>query len=158
MLNKVFVDTGGWLACMNNKDEHYESAKKYFIKLKKDSVPLITSNYVISETLTWLNYNNYHDTAIKAMNLWKEAEQMNMLSIHWVDRNIAEDAWEIFLNFSDQKLSFTDCTSFAICRKIKIKKVFGFDKHFNVLGFLLSPYQVHENNVEYDILQPVMPS
>lgn len=155
MKNKVFVDTGGWLACMNKKDEHHSAAKEYFMKLKKDGIPLNTSNYVMSETLTWLNYNNFHNTAVKVMNLWKEAEQMNMLSIQWVDRNIVEEAWEIFKNFSDHKLSFTDCTSFSICRKDNIKKVFGFDKHFNVLGFLLSPYQVHENNTEYDVLQPI---
>ena len=154
MINTVFVDTGGWLACMNKKDEHHRSAKEYFIELKKENVPLITSNYVICETLTWLNYNNCHDIAVKAMNLWKEAEQLKLLSIYWVDKNITDEPLEIFQEFFDQKLSFTDCASFAICRKAKIKKVFGFDKHFNALGFLLSPYQVHEYRVEYDILQP----
>jgi len=154
MMNKVFVDTGGWLACMNKKDEHHIEAKEYFIQLKKDNVPLFTSDYVISETLTWLNYNNYHDIAIKTMSLWKEAEQLDLLSVYWVDRNISEEASEIFRRFFNQKLSFTDCTSFAICKKLNIKKIFGFDKHFNILGFLLSPYQVHENKAEYDILQP----
>ena len=154
MMNKVFVDTGGWLACMIKKDKHHKSAKEYFIELQKDNVPLITSNYVISETLTWLNYNDYHNTADEAMNLWKGAEQLNLLLIYWVDKSITEEAWDVFQRFSDQKLSFTDCTSFAICRKTKINKVFGFDKHFNLLGFLLSPYQVHENSSEYDIPQP----
>ncbi len=154
MTDKVFVDTGGWLAFMIKKDRHHKPAREYFIKLRKNNVPLITSNYVISETLTWLNYNNYHDIASEVMHLWQEAEQTNLLSVDWVDRNIAAEAWEIFQSFSDHRLSFTDCTSFAICRKSNIKKVFGFDRHFNVLGFLLSPYQVHENGVEYDILGP----
>jgi len=154
MMNKVFIDTGGWLAFMNKKDRYNQLAEEYFIKLRKENIPLITSNYVISETLTWLNYNNYHDIAVKAMKLWKEAEIVNHLSIYWVDKNITEEAWLIFEKFSDHKLSFTDCTSFAICRKTKIKKVFSFDTHFNVLGFLLSPHQVHEAKAKYEVLLP----
>jgi predicted nucleic acid-binding protein len=56
MMNKVFIDTGGWLAFMNKKDRYNKLAEEYFIKLRKENIPLITSNYIISETLTWLNY------------------------------------------------------------------------------------------------------
>lgn len=152
--NKIFVDTGGWIACMSENDKHHRSAVKYMLELRKQQVPLITSNYIIDETLTWLSYNNLHDKALKVRNLWKDAEKNESLRIHWIDSNITEEAWEIFYRFSEHKLSFTDCTSFAICKNDNIKKIFGFDKHFNVLGFLLSPYQIHESKIEYDVLKP----
>lgn len=154
MTNKVFVDTGGWLGCINKKDDHHHYSIEYFMKLKKNNVPMVTSNYIMSETLTWLNYNQQHDTAVKVMNIWKEAEHLNDLSVYWVDKAIVEDAWNIFQKFSDQRLSFTDCTSFTICRKLEIDKVFSFDNHFNTLGFLLSPYQVQEKGATYDVLRP----
>jgi uncharacterized protein len=156
MMNRVFVDTGGWIACIIKKDKYHSFAKEYFIELGKNNVSLVTSNYVICETLTWLNYNKYHDSAVKQMKIWKEAEQLGHLSVYWVDRDITKEADEIFKRYFDQKLSFADCASFAICRKLSITKIFGFDKHFNTLGFLLSPYQIHENKARYSILQPDM--
>lgn len=41
-----------------------------------------------------------------------------------------------------------------VCRTRKIANVFGFDREFNTLGFLLSPFQVHEEKAEYHILKP----
>lgn len=154
MKNKIFIDTGGWLACMNKKDKNHKEALEYLTMIRKNNNQMVISNYIMSETLTWLNYNNYHSIALDMMRLWKEAERNNTLKIHWVDKSISDDAWEIFTQFNDQRLSFTDCTSFVICRRNKIKKVFGFDSDFNALGFLLSPYQIHEKNGCYDILRP----
>lgn len=48
-------------------------------------------------------------------------------------------AWELFLTYDDKKLSFTDCTSFALMKKRGIEKVLSFDEDFNRLGFVLLP-------------------
>lgn len=154
MLNKVFVDSGGWIACIDDKDKHYKYAISYFHELRDKNIPLFTSNYVMSETITWVKYNLGHDKAIKAMQLWEKAEKNNLLTVYWVDKNVVNDAWQIFKKYKDHQLSFADCTSFAICRKHQIGKVFGFDSDFNTLGFLLSPYQVHEKRAQYNVLQP----
>jgi len=47
--------------------------------------------------------------------------------------------WEIFKKYSDQMFSFVDCTSFAICKKIKVDQVFAFDDDFKIMGFLVKP-------------------
>ena len=155
MINrKVFVDTGGWIACLSRGDKNHDSAVSYLMELRKRQIPLFTSNYIIDETLTWFSYNNLHEKAVKVMDLWKEAEKNHSLKVYWVEKDLTEEAWEIFYKFSEHKLSFTDCTSFAICKKNKIETVFSFDKHFNILGFLLSPYQIHEKRMEYSILKP----
>ncbi|MTI59391.1 MAG: PIN domain-containing protein [Firmicutes bacterium] len=155
MLNdKIFIDTGAWIACMNKSDIHHQSSVSYMMELRKKQIPLITSNYVIDETLTWFSYHNLHDIAVKVMGLWQEAEKNNSLKIYWVDKAISKEAWEIFYKFSEHRLSFTDCTSFAICKEIKVQKIFGFDSHFNMLGFLLSPCQIQENQAKYDVLKP----
>ena len=52
-------------------------------------------------------------------------------------RITAEDenrAWEIAKNYKDKTFSFTDCTSFAVCERLKIKEVFAFDEHFKQFG------------------------
>jgi len=44
-------------------------------------------------------------------------------------------ALALFKKYADQKISFTDCISFAIMQRLHIQKVFGFDRHFRFLGF-----------------------
>jgi uncharacterized protein len=153
-MNKVFVDSGAWIACMNSKDINHKEAVKYLKDIINKNILLMTSNYIIDETITWLRYNCDHMTAVKAMGLLQKAERSRTLEIDWTNKDIAEEAWEIFKIYVDQKLSFTDCTSFALCRKHKIDRVFGFDSDFNILGFLLSPFQVQENKGVYNILRP----
>jgi uncharacterized protein len=37
--------------------------------------------------------------------------------------------------YADQGVSFTDCVSFAIMRRHKIRTAFTFDRHFKLAGF-----------------------
>lgn len=153
-MNKVFVDSGGWIACIDKNDKHHKEAVEYFKNLREKGNTLITSNYIKSETLTWLKYNVNHEIALKVMDLWRQAEKINSLETYWISQELAEEADEIFKKYGDQSLSYIDCTSFAICRKLNIQKVFGFDSDFNTLGYLLAPHQVKEKGYSYNILIP----
>ena len=59
------------------------------------------------------------------------------------DHPDAEDEFEalveLFRKFADQRVSFTDCVSFALMRRYGIAKAFGFDRHFVHAGFELWP-------------------
>jgi predicted nucleic acid-binding protein len=44
-------------------------------------------------------------------------------------------AFEIWFSLGRRKLSLVDSTSFVIMRQDKMKKVFGYDKHFTEKGF-----------------------
>jgi uncharacterized protein len=48
-------------------------------------------------------------------------------------------ALEFFERFADQEVSFTDCVSFALLKKWRIKRVFAFDRHFQRAGFKVLP-------------------
>jgi len=41
--------------------------------------------------------------------------------------------------FADQGVSFTDCLSFRLMKRHRIRSVFGFDHHFTAAGFRVWP-------------------
>ncbi len=45
------------------------------------------------------------------------------------------NAWAIFEKYSDQKFSYTDCTSFAVMQELNLTDVFTGDHHFLILGY-----------------------
>jgi len=47
--------------------------------------------------------------------------------------------WRFFQKYADQKVSFTDCISFAMMKRLQIKQVFTFDYHFSLAGFDVFP-------------------
>jgi len=43
------------------------------------------------------------------------------------------------MKYDDQKFSFTDCTSFALCEREGITHAIAVDKHFQTMRFILLP-------------------
>lgn len=138
-MRAVFVDTGGWLALTMQNDQYHVRAAEYFQQLRLQKMPLITSDYVLDETYTRLRYDTGSKVAVTANDLFSEAESLNLLHVEWVDKKIANEAWTLFIKFQDQKISFTDCTSWAICQKLGITEAFTFDWHFQLAGLTVNP-------------------
>ena len=56
-----------------------------------------------------------------------------------IDDDLRGEAWNIFVRYKDHRFSYTDCTSFALLVRMKIDRVFGYDKHFESMHFTLLP-------------------
>ncbi len=65
-MRAVFVDTSGWLALVLRNDQYHQSATAYYQLLRSNKMPLVTSDYVLDETLTRLRYDAGLQTAILA--------------------------------------------------------------------------------------------
>ena len=50
-----------------------------------------------------------------------------------------DTGWDWFERYADKKFSFTDCTSFAVMKRLKVKTALSFDKHFTQAGFDQKP-------------------
>lgn len=63
-----------------------------------------------------------------------------LITLHRVDAEEEERAWEILKNFSDKEFSYTDATSFIVMESLTIDTAFAFDEHFKQYGkFVLVP-------------------
>jgi len=76
---KVFVDSGAWIALALSRDPLHEQAKANWQSLRGDGARLHTSVPVILETFTFLDRNATRDVALT----WKESiEKVNALEVH----------------------------------------------------------------------------
>lgn len=123
---KVFIDTSAFCALTNPKDRYNLRAKKIYEELLAARPIIHTSDYVLDEVYTLLRMRASHDTAVNFMNVM---DKSNTTVLRVAD-DIIEPAKTIFKRYNDKKLSFTDCTSFALINNFGIEAVFAFDEHF----------------------------
>ena len=97
---------------------------------------LITSDYIIDETLTLIRMRISIDAAEK---WWEQINESPRLQIEAITSERAEKARVWFFKWRDKSFSFTDCTSFILMRELKIKYVLTVDKHFIEAGFNILP-------------------
>lgn len=126
----VFIDTGAFLARHLVRDANHERSLVVWKQIS--SRPCFTSNHVIDETLTLLARRaDYSFAAARAQNFYSSSS----LEILFSTREDEIEAIRIFRKLSDQQVSFTDCTSFALMRRYGIGTAFSFDQHFARAGF-----------------------
>jgi len=143
MTQPLFVDTGAWIAYFDRSDNAHTAFKDCLsLAVTGTSWLLHTSDYVIDETVTFLRYHVSHATACVALDRVHDLETAGLLVCHNVDNVLRLRAQEIFRQYDDQKFSFTDCTSFALCRMHQIRHVVTVDSDFRILGFLMIPEDV----------------
>lgn len=128
----VFLDTGAFIARFIQNDQYHQQAIKSWELLQKEDTKCVTSNFVLDETFTLLGRRaGYQFAHGRALNIYASRS----LSIIRPDLNDEMNALNYFKKYADQTISFTDCISFALMDRIKIKRVFTFDKHFSWAGY-----------------------
>ncbi|MCS7190061.1 MAG: PIN domain-containing protein [Fimbriimonadales bacterium] len=140
MSRPLFVDSSAWIALTSADDQAHAQARAYFIQeIQARRRRLLTTNFVLSETLTLLRYRFGLSIAETFWESVQQAQAEDLLEV----RHIGEDLWveavSLFFRYRDQNFSFTDCTSFALMRREGIDTAFAFDHHFWVMGFLVEP-------------------
>jgi predicted nucleic acid-binding protein len=133
----IFVDTGAWIALSDRKDQHHGDAVAIYTQLKRLKERLLTTDYVIDETVTRLRYDLNHSTAVKFLDFIERTEKTGVLTVIRIDEILFQEAKSLFRRYDSAILSFTDCTNFAVCQMYKISEAFAFDRHFEMMGIIL---------------------
>ena len=134
----AFVDTGAWIALMVPRDGHHRQAREFFRDVATVA-RLLTSNYVLAETVTWLAYHGLRHRAVQLREMVTAAAAMRRLEIVWATPEIDAEAWDYYQRLDSRELSFCDCASFAISHSRSVDYVFGFDTDFRIAGLELRP-------------------
>lgn len=133
-METIFIDTSAWYAYFSNIDHKHPIAISQFELI---DIPLLTTDYIINETITLISKRLNPHLAYKVGN---DLLSQRFAQIVQVSLDDANSALEILYKYSDKKFSFTDCVSFVVMEKLKIKTAFAFDEHFKQYGkFVIIP-------------------
>ena len=128
----VYLDTSAFYALLDRSDVYHHQAKSLWPILLEGNVHLFTSNYVVSETISLLQYRLGFDAA----SIWYK-DILGILDIIYVDPNIHRQAYELWLSLGRRKYSLVDCISYIVMLQNKIEKVFCFKRFYSDQGFKL---------------------
>jgi predicted nucleic acid-binding protein len=126
----------GWLACADGTDPAHARARAARDAALAAGRLLVTTDYVIDETLTLLRMR----LGLPAAEAWwSQIEASSRVRWQWVDAARAEKARAVFFRHRDKEYSFTDCTSFVVMRELRLKEALTTDRHFRQVGFQALP-------------------
>ena len=125
----VFIDSGAFIALYLKEDQYHEQAAEIFPVLPH---PIFTSNHVVDEVATFLARKFGYGYAADRIDDLYASKDIDVVS-STRDDEVQAIRW--MRKYADQEVSFTDCISFAMMRRLRIRSVFTFDRHFRDAGF-----------------------
>jgi predicted nucleic acid-binding protein len=131
-LRAVFVDTGAWVALRYGRDQHHARARALMRRLRTDGLGLVTTEWVMAESVTLLKARGAVDDALAL----GEAIQGGRLG--YVVESTAErrrHAWDLFVRYRERRVGWVDCASFAVMEELGLDRFLGFDDDFVRAGF-----------------------
>lgn len=127
----VFLDTSFFKAFIDDHDDFHDQAVKVLEELENSKTLLVTTNYILDETITLVRARC---GVQKVRDLREALAKLRSFKIIRVTASDEENAWNWFWN-DWSKLSFTDCVSFAVMKRLGLSRTATFDQHFTKAGF-----------------------
>jgi predicted nucleic acid-binding protein len=133
-MNRVFIDTSGWVALFVKNDSNNRSAAGIFERIRKEDVDIYTSDYVLDETITLIRMKGDHAASVMAGKAIFESRIIKLVN---VAPDFLEGTWKLYQKYKDKKFSFTDVSSLEIMKELGIGKALSFDREFSQAGIEL---------------------
>jgi len=131
-MERVFADTGYWIALLNPRDELHQTAST----ASRDYSPnqIVTSEMVLTEFLN--SFSDYgprlRQAAARAVGALRQASE---IVIHRQTTQLFEKALQRYQDMADKSWSLTDCASFVIMEEEQLTAALTHDRHFAQAGF-----------------------
>lgn len=132
MAAEIFIDTSGFYALMVSDDPAHRHSARVLDAARRACTGFVTTDYVLDETATLLMARGKVHLLEK---LWQTMDAAKACRIEWMNPGLFLEARAMMMRYANRAFSFTDCSSFVLTRKLKIRKVLTKDGHFAEMGF-----------------------
>lgn len=140
-MRAVFYDTWAFAALANARDPHHAAASALDRDIAGRGFVAVTSDYILDESLTLAHVTAGSDAALALLDgLLAQIDGRELMLIDTTPARRAR-AVDLFRRLAPgtPRLSFTDCTSFAIMQELGIEVAFTADAHFHRPGGAIRP-------------------
>ena len=129
---KLFVDSGAWIALFSARDQHHAEADALVREAIARRVPLVTTNLVLAEVHRLLLFRAGARPAMAALSRIGDSERV---TIEFATALHHRRAREWLDKLADQAITYTDAASFAVMDALRCTEALTFDHDFLIAGF-----------------------
>ena len=127
----IYVDASAFFAIISASDKNHEAAVTAWRDLGKRKEHLVSSSYVMIETISLLHARLGTPGAEKYL-----SDILPVVEVVWADVSSHMAAVTAMLAHPGKSgPSLVDCMSFEVIRERRISDVFTYDRHFDGHGF-----------------------
>jgi len=132
----IFIDACIFIAYVNEKDRLHAQASGLIDDIMDNKHGAVfTSNAVFDEAVTFLLYKtgDFRNAArVRDIILGNKEKDMQLfMKLLFVDKEVMDNGWNIFVKYAGKKLSFTDCTTIELMNSKDIEYLASFDDGFD---------------------------
>ncbi len=131
-MSVVFADTSFYIALLSPADALHASAAAVLPELSVPSARVVTSDFVLIEVG---NFMSEPPNRRIFQNLVARIRGDGRTRVVPASRRLVDEGLNLFARRPDKAWSLTDCTSFAIMKRLKLKRALTADRHFAQAGF-----------------------
>ncbi len=127
----LLIDTSALIAARNADDKNHKKALRIMTPaLKGEYGRVFISDYIFDEAVTLAYIRTGYKKFAHDIGSFARAKPINFRFIEPVD---FDRAWELYHQYDDKNLSFTDCTNIALMERLDVETLFTFDMGFKGL-------------------------
>lgn len=131
---RLLADTGALLAFTLKDDRHHEAAVEFL--RRHASTRFVVTDLIVGELVTRLRARAPADTAVAVGRSLLESRRF---AVAFADADLLTNALARMAQYSDKRLSLTDCASFALIDRLGLDGAFAFDRDFRDCGYRMFP-------------------
>ena len=134
-MNDYFADSGYWIALITPGDEFHALAVEYDALLEVQNGRIVTTQLALNEVLAPRS-GSTAQMRRAAIELVDRITQDPRVSIVAQSPEQFAEAFDMFRTVAnDKEWSITDCASFLVMRRLRIRNALTSDHHFEQAGF-----------------------
>jgi predicted nucleic acid-binding protein len=127
----VLIDTSFFIAYINNRDKNHEGSRKLAAEIFSGKYgQFIITDHIFDETITTCLHRLKNKSKIEQLGYHILNSEIKLLQIN---EELFMESWDMFKKYH---YSFTDCTSAALSKKLKINHIAAYDHHFDAFPWL----------------------
>ncbi|MEM2925725.1 MAG: PIN domain-containing protein [Methanocellales archaeon] len=124
----IIIDTSAIVAARNSDDKNHKTAIGIFEDIL-DGIygTAIISDLILSEAVSYAYIVTKNKNIALDIAKFAQAKPLRLIFVTAADLDLA---LELYQQYFDSELSFTDCTTIALMKRLRIEALFTFDREF----------------------------